>query len=153
MRWGRSRKAVQRVFHKGLRRPVGNVWERKGHRRENCTSERHAFQETNRSFDVALTIASWTAGHVGLIRHRHCSRRWRHDGFAGCREHGNRNCDQSDQNRSDKRHSATIKPYGPRFNQSKYIDAVLLLRWEHWTKAEAPALINVIVVNASPALG
>jgi hypothetical protein len=77
---------MQRVVHKGMRGRIGKVWHRNGHRRENRTGERHAFQNARDGVKVVLSIASGTAGHVGLIDHRYLGRRLRHDGFGSCRE-------------------------------------------------------------------
>ena len=75
-RWGmrrrRSYKPMQRVVHKGTRGLVGKVWQRNGHRRENRTGEGHAFQNARGSFEIALSIATGTTGHV--IGHRYSGR-------------------------------------------------------------------------------
>jgi hypothetical protein len=71
------------------------VWQRNGHRRKNRTGERQAFQNARGGFEIALCIAARTAGHVGLIGHRHFAGIRRDDGFASCREDSNRNDDQS----------------------------------------------------------
>jgi hypothetical protein len=96
---------MQRVVHKGTRGLVGKVWQRNGHRRENRAGEGCAFQDARGSLEIALCIAAGTAGHIGLIGHRRIDRGWRDDGFCGCGKYGNRNCNQSDKNRSDYCHS------------------------------------------------
>jgi hypothetical protein len=96
MRWWRPCKAVQRVVHKSSRGPVGNVRQPNGHGRKNCTGEGYAFQGARSNFEITLSIAARTAGHVRLISRRYFGRRWRHDGFGSCREHGNRDGDHTD---------------------------------------------------------
>ena len=96
---------MQRVVHKGTRGLVGKVWQRNGHRRENRAGEGCAFQDARGSLEIALCIAAGTAGRIGLIGHRRIDRGWRDDGFCGCGKYGNRNCNQSDKNRSDYCHS------------------------------------------------
>jgi len=87
---------MQRVVRNGTPRLVGKVWQRNSHRRENCTGEGHAFQDARGSFEIALRIATRTAGHVGSIGGHYLGGRWRNDGFRRSREHGNSNGDQSD---------------------------------------------------------
>src|SRR5262245_60018596 len=41
---------------------------------------------THATDEIALSIAAWTTGHVGLIGHRYFGRRRRHDGLSGRRE-------------------------------------------------------------------
>jgi hypothetical protein len=67
-----------------------------GHRRDNGTGKGRAFQDARGSLEISLSIAAGTAGHIGLIDHRHFGRRRRDDGFASCREYGNRHGDYSD---------------------------------------------------------